>query len=299
LEKRISDFIGFDAAMVLSSGYLANLTVISSLFNKHDVILVDECIHRSVIDAIKIAGLPINKFKHNDVNSLKDLLEENKEFKRKLIIVEGVYSMDGDICPLPEIVRLKERYGALLMVDEAHSLGVLGESGKGVTEHFDIEPGRIDLITGSLSKAIPSNGGFICANEEIIHYLNHGGAPYMFSAALTPANSAAALEAFDIIENEVWRLNKLRENTTFLMNGLIQYGYDIGKSKSPIIPVMCGQVDKAAELSMGCFNKNYLVNSVIFPAVPINSARLRICCAASHSTEVLARFIEILNTIEH
>ena len=199
--------------------------------------------------------------------------------------------MDGDICPLAGIVNLKEEHKAFLMIDEAHSLGVLGKSGKGVDEHFGIDPERIDIFTGSLSKAIPANGGFIAATEEVILYLKHGGAPYMFSAALSPANTAASLKSLQVIDEENWRLEKLWKNTRQMINGLGKAGIDTGKSQSPIIPVLCGDNERAFKLSKRLFDRGFLANSVIYPAVPHNKARLRLCCTASQTPEIIEQFV--------
>jgi 8-amino-7-oxononanoate synthase len=290
LEKAISRFKGTGAAMALSSGYMANLAAIAGLFGKNDLVIADENIHRSITDSIKVAGVPVQYFRHNDAASLKETLEKNFQVKRKLVIVEGVYSMDGDICPLPEIVQLKEEYGAFLMVDEAHSLGVLGETGRGLNEHFGICPEKIDLFTGSLSKAIPANGGFIAAREEVIVYLKHGGAPFMFSAALSPANTAAALRSLEVMEEESWRMKLLRRNTEQMLRGLKAGSIDTGQSQSPVIPVICGRNEKAFTLSKKLFDHGFLANAVIYPAVPVSKARLRICCTAAHTSDIIEKF---------
>ena len=297
LEKDISTFKGTEAAMVFSSGYMANMSVIAALFSKNDLIITDEYIHRSISDAIKLAGITPVSFRHNDPESLKEILSNASASVRKLIIVEGVYSMDGDICDLPEIVQLKEEYNALLMIDEAHSLGVLGKSGKGVDEYFGIDPERIDIFTGSLSKAIPANGGFIAATEEVILYLKHGGAPYMFSAALSPANTAASLKSLQVIDKEDWRIEKVWKNTRHFMAMLGKAGIDTGKSQSPIIPVICGDNERAFKLSKTLFDRGFLANAVIYPAVPINKARLRLCCTASHTPEIIEQFVSALDEL--
>lgn len=297
LENEISRFKGVESAMVLSSGYMANLAAISGLFSKSDLVIVDENIHRSIADAIKVAGVPQENFIHNAPVSLKALLEKYSSVKRKLIIIEGVYSMDGDICPLPEIVELKEKFNAFLLVDEAHSLGVLGKTGRGVNEYFGIDAEKIDIFTGSLSKAIPANGGFVCAKEEVIMYLKHGGAPYMFSAALSPANTAASLKSLEIIDSEKWRMEKLWSNTHQMKNGLGKSGVNTGYSQSPVIPVICGDYKKAVKLSAGLFERKFLANSVIYPAVPINKARLRLCCAASQSSETIEQFLAAIDEL--
>lgn len=297
LERAISCFKGTESAMVVSSGYMANLAAIAGLFAKNDVVIADENIHRSITDAIRVAGVPYEYFQHNNTASLEEALQKHNNKKRKLVIVEGVYSMDGDICPLPEVVRLKEEYQAFLMVDEAHSLGVLGETGRGLNEHFGIDAGCIDIFTGSLSKAIPANGGFIAAREDVIVYLKHAGAPYMFSAALSPANTAASLKALEIIDAENSRLQKLRENTDLMISGLQHIGIDTGCSQSPVIPVLCRHNEKAFALSKKLFDRGFLANAVIYPAVPVNKARLRLCCTSSQTQEVIEQFVDAVENI--
>lgn len=294
LEKDISTFKGTEAAMVFSSGYMANMAVIAALFSKNDMVITDEYIHRSITDAIKLAGISPVSFRHNDPESLKEILSNTSSSVRKLIIVEGIYSMDGDICNLPEIVKLKEEYNALLLVDEAHSLGVLGDNGQGANYHFGIPSEKIDIFTGSLSKAVPSNGGFIAGREKDIVYLKHGGAPYMFSAASTPANTAAAIAALRIMKDENYRLDNVWENARLLLNGLQSMGIDTGLSESPIVPLISGTNESAFRLSKKLFDEGYITSAVIYPAVPAGKARLRLCCTASHTKEIINDFV---NTI--
>lgn len=297
LEHAINKFKGVKSTMVLSSGYMANLAVIAGLFGKNDLVIADENIHRSITDAIKVAGVPEVSFRHNDTSSLNAVLEKYSATKRKLIIAEGIYSMDGDICPLPAIIELKEKHDAFLMIDEAHSLGVLGKTGRGVNEYFDVDASSVDIFTGSLSKAIPTNGGFVSASEEVIMYLKHGGAPYMFSAALSPANTAAALKSIEIIETEKWRLENLWNNTNQMKQGLATNNIDTCDATTPVIPVMCGDYKKAVKLSAELFKRNFLANSVIYPAVPINKARLRLCCTAAQSPDVIDEFLATINEL--
>jgi 8-amino-7-oxononanoate synthase len=293
LEHTIAHFKKTESALVFTSGYLANLTAIAGLFDARDIVIVDEYIHRSIIDAIRLAGVPCKTFKHNNTSSLRDVLIQNSHTARRaLIIVEGIYSMDGDICPLPEIISLKEEFGAILLVDEAHSLGVLGKTGRGVDEFYGIDPNRIDIFTGSLSKAIPSTGGFIATKEDVIHFLKHGGAPFMFSAALSPPNTAAAQAAMMVIEREPWRLEKLWENTELLLHGLRALGVPTGHSQSPIVPIICGSNEKAFQLSKFLFDAGFLATSVIYPAVPHEMARIRLCCTASMKPESILAFIK-------
>ncbi len=294
LENDISIFKGTEAAMVFSSGYMANMAVIAALFSKNDLVIVDEYIHRSLVDAIKLAGITPVIFRHNDPEALDEILSNAPAAVRKLIIVEGIYSMDGDICNLPEIVQLKEKYSCLLMIDEAHSLGVLGEHGRGVNYYFNIPSEKIDLFTGSFSKAVPSNGGYIAAREKDIVYLKHGGAPFMFSAASTPANTAAAIAALQIFRKENYRFDNLWANSRLLINKLQSIGIDTGMSESPIVPVICGSNESAFCLSKKLFDEGYITSAVIYPAVPAGKARLRLCCTANHTKEILDNFVGTL-----
>lgn len=297
LERTIGNFKGTGGAVVLSSGYMANLAAIAGLFGKNDLVITDENIHRSITDAVSVAGVPQVNFRHNDTDSLREILEKYASIKRKLIIVEGIYSMDGDICPLKEIVHLKNEYDAFLMLDEAHSLGVLGKTGRGVDEHFGIDPSQVDIYTGSLAKAIPANGGFIAAKEEVIVYLKHAGSPYIFSAALSPANTAASLKALEILNEEQWRLEKLWQNTAQMMSGLKKGGINTGDTQSPVIPVICGLNKKTFKLSKSLFDQGYLANAVAYPAVPAKKTRLRLCCTANQKPEIIDQFTQTIGEL--
>lgn len=289
LEERLASFKRAEAAMTFTSGYSANLAAFAALLGPRDRVVVDERIHRSIVDALRMAAVPFSTFRHNDADSLEEVLCEKPQSRRSrtLIAVEGVYSMDGDICPLPEIVRLKEKYGAFLLVDEAHSLGVLGRQGHGVDEHFDLPAGAVDLWTGSLSKTIPANGGYLVASRQLILYLQHGSAPFMFSAALCPAAAGAALASLDVIEREPERLRRLWENVAYLHDSLRALGYDIGSSASPVIPVIAGTDESAYRLARHMFDHGFLASAVVFPAVPPGSARLRLCATAAQDRAML------------
>ncbi len=295
LEYTLSQWTGKPMAMTFSSGYLANLTAIAGLFDARDYILADEYIHRSLIDAFRLAGVPFKTFRHNDPASLAQLLQDHTvKGRRTLIVVEGIYSMDGDICVLDEIVKLKTSYGAFLLLDEAHSFGVLGKTGKGAVEYYGIDPAEVDIITGSLSKTIPSNGGFLAAREEIIHFLKHGGAPFMFSAALSPANVAAAQASLEVMKKESWRLEKLWQNTTFFLQGVKRLPVNIGQSHTPVVPLICGDNPSTFALSRKLYDKGYLATAVIYPAVPAKMARLRLCMTAAMNEEGIKRFLQDL-----
>jgi 8-amino-7-oxononanoate synthase len=289
LEERLAAFKRAEAAMTFTSGYAANLAVFAALLGPRDRVVVDERIHRSIIDALRMAAVPYTTFQHNDPDSLAEVLRVKPKGRRSrtLIAVEGVYSMDGDVCPLPEIMRLKEKHGAFLLVDEAHSLGVLGSSGHGVDEHYGLPAGAVDLWTGSLSKTIPANGGYLAGSRQVILYLQHGSAPFMFSAALCPAAAGAALAALDVIEREPERIGRLWENVAFLHESLRGLGYDLGSSASPVIPVIAGSDESAYRLARHLFDLGFLASAVVFPAVPPGSARLRLCATAAQDRAML------------
>ena len=289
LEERLAAFKRTEAAMTFTSGYAANLAVFAALLGPRDLAIVDERIHRSIVDALRMAGVPRATFRHNDPESLEEVLRARSKRRRSrtLIAVEGVYSMDGDICPLPEIVRLKEKYGAFLLVDEAHALGVLGPNGRGLDEHWGVPAEAVDLWTGSLSKTIPANGGYLAGSRQLILYLQHGSAPFMFSAALCPAAAGAALAAIDVIEREPERIRLLWDNAAYLLESLRGHGYDLGTSASPVIPVIAGSLESACRLARHLFDRGFLASAVVFPAVAPGSARLRLCATAAQDRAIL------------
>ena len=288
LEQELAAFKGTEAALTFSSGYLANLGVIGALLEPQDRVIVDARAHRSLVDGCQLARVQLRSFRHNDVASLRRKLEKGPNPGRTLIVVEGTYSMDGDLCPLPEIVELKEAYGAMLLVDEAHSFGALGASGRGIHEHFGIPADAVDLWMGSLSKAIPANGGFLAGSQAMIVYLQHEAAPFMFSAALCPAAAAAARAALKVIDAEPWRHEALRRNTIRLRNGLQELGYDTGCSVTPIVPVVLNDDATAYRLARRLYDEGILTTAVVSPAVPLGTARLRLCAMATHTEDDLA-----------
>lgn len=292
LESAIARFLGTEAAITFSSGYTANIGLLSALLGPRDIVLVDALIHRSLLDGCRLSGAERHSFSHNDTRDLRRLLETLPQERRIFIIVEGLYSMEGDICPLPEIVALKEEFNAHLIIDEAHSLGVLGQAGRGVTEHFGIEPGCIDIITGSLSKAIPASGGFIAGSQELIIFLQHVAAPFFFSAALSPIAAAVAKTAIEIIEAEPDRIERLWRNAAMLRNGLDDLDFDFGNSCGPIIPVVLGKEETAYRLCRELLREGVVTTAVVYPAVPKGSARLRLCATAAHRQEDILEAIK-------
>ncbi len=283
LEREIAAFKDVEAALTFGSGYLANLAVVAALVGPRDRVLIDARAHRSLRDACVLARARVTTFPHNNVAAIERELRRASAGRRTLIVVDGLYSMDGDVCPLPELVDLKRRYGAFLLVDEAHALGVLGATGRGVHEHFGIAAGAVDVWTGSLSKAVPSNGGFIAGRRDLIVYLQHASAPFWFSAALGPAAAGAALEALRVTRREPERLEVLRRNGDALRAGLRARGYDTGNSASAIVPVLVGEDTAAWRLARRLFDEGVLVSAVVHPAVRRGAARLRLCATAAQS----------------
>lgn len=298
LEQVFAEFKGTEAAATFSSGYNANLAVISILMDTKDIVLVDSKIHQSTIDACKLSGVPYRRFEHNDPCSLENLLQRYHSTKKVLIITEGMFSMDGDICDLPAIVDLKNKYGAFLMVDEAHSLGVLGKNGRGVHSHFDIPPEEVDIFVGSFSKAVPANGGFVAGSKELIILMQHASTPYIFSASQNPSTAASIIATIHVMENEPDRFEDLWENTQYFRSELNKIGYNTGVSTSPIIPVILGAEDNALQLSRRLFDHGILATPVIFPAVPQNEARLRLCITAAHDRLFLDECLEIFGLLK-
>lgn len=284
LERELADFKGTEAAVTFTSGYAAAIGVIGALFGPRDRVILDARSHRSVIDACRLAAVPTREFDHSDPESLDYELRRASRARRTLVVVEGVYSMDGDLCPLPSIMTVAKRHGAYLMVDEAHSFGVLGDHGHGIDEHWGIDPSEIDIWMGSLSKAIPANGGFLAGARDLMIYLQHGAAPFMFSAALCPAASAAARAALGVIADEPHRLTTVRRHADRLREGLRAHGFDCGASETPIIPVILGDNKAAWSLARELFVRGIVACAVIPPAVPAGGARLRLCVTAAHDS---------------
>lgn len=298
LETALADLKKQEGALTFSSGFLANLAVISSLFNKRDFILADAHINRSVIDAIQLAGVPFGYFQHNNTKDLEQHLQ-HKKGRRTLIISEGIFSLNGDTCPLPELVYLKNKYKAFLMIDEAHSFGVLGRFGEGIHGHFGIPSYKIDLITGSLAKAIPSVGGFVLASRQVQLFLQHRADPFMFSSALPPGQVAASLKAVELLPSATEQREQLHQNSQYLLAQLEQLGLPTGRAQGPIFPVGIGDQTQTLRVAARLRAEGILVAPIFFPATPLGAGCLRICVSAAHQKEQLDRLISALKGVQH
>jgi len=285
LEEKLARFMRKEAALVFSTGFQVNLGVISSLAGKDDVVLIDKMDHASIIDGCRLSFAEIKKFKHNDLDDLERLLKEYED-KGKMIVVDGVFSMEGDIAKLPEIVALTKRYNARLMVDDAHGIGVLGKTGRGTVEHYGLE-GDVDLIMGTYSKSLASIGGFIAGDEDVIHYIKHHARSLIFSASPPPASVAAVSAALDIIENEPERRERLWSNTHKMLKGFRDLGFQVGPSETPIIPVIVGEDEKAFQMAMMLQEEGVFANVAVTPAVPNGRALIRTSYMATHTEEHL------------
>jgi glycine C-acetyltransferase len=261
------------------------------LFTPQDRVILDSLSHRSLVDACRLAGVQLQRYRHNDLDSLRDELRSGNG-NRTLIAADGVFSMDGDVCPLPDLIQIKRDFGCLLMIDDAHALGVLGATGRGTDEHFGGRTSDVDLWTGSLAKSIPSTGGFIAMSEEVQVFLQHSASPYIFSAALCPASSGAIREGLAILKAEPHLVTRLRDRANYLRAGLQDLGYNTGGSTTPIIPVVLKDEEAALRLSRALRDHNILISPVLFPAVALGTARLRICVNAGHRIEDLDYALE-------
>ena len=289
LEEKLARFIRKEAALVFSTGFQVNLGVISALVGKNDLVIIDKMDHASIIDGCRLTYGGVKKYRHNDMADLERVLQEHAD-KSKIIIVDGVFSMEGDIVNLPKVVELAKTYGARLMVDDAHGVGVLGKTGRGTAEHFGLEK-DVDLIMGTYSKSLASIGGFIAGSAEVIHYIKHFARALIFSASPPPASVAAVSAALDIIESEPERIDQLWKNTNKMLKGFRDLGFETGPSETPIIPVIVGQNEIAFKAAMMLQEEGVFVNVAISPAVPEGHALIRTSYMATHTEEQLDRVL--------
>lgn len=297
LEKELAAFVGKDDALCISTGFTVNSGVIPCLLGPHDYIICDDRDHASIVDGRRLSMGKQIRFKHNDMDDLRRKLEKCDEDAIKLIVVDGVFSMEGDLAPLPEIVKLKKEFAnTIIMVDEAHGLGVFGHQGRGVCDHFGLTD-EVDLIMGTFSKSLASIGGFIAADAEIIDYLRHTVRTYIFSASMTPASTAAALEALHIIQNEPERIERLWSVTHYALDRFREAGFEIGETESPIIPLYVRDQDKTFMATAMAFERGVFINPVIPPACHPTDTLVRVALMADHTTEQVDRAVAILKGI--
>lgn len=284
LENRLASFVGKEAALVFSTGFQVNIVVIPAVAGRNDYVIIDELDHASIIEATRLSFARVLKFKHNNMQSLEQALRKCNPLQIKLIVVDGVFSMDGDIADLPGIVRLAEEYDASLMVDDAHAIGVLGKEGNGTASHFGLTE-KVDLIMGTFSKSLAALGGFIAGDAETINYIKHHSRSLIFSASITPASAATVLAALDIIKNEPERIQKLWNLTHYTIESFKKLGFDTGKTETPIIPLFIRDNIKTLTLTRLLFDEGIFVNPVVSPAVNKNATLIRFSLMATHTKE--------------
>ena len=289
LERRLAKFKGAEAAILTQSGFTANTATCQCLMTSpQDVLISDELNHASIIDGGRLAKAQKKVYRHSDMAHLKEILEseEVKRARRKLLVTDGVFSMDGDICNLPDIVELCDKHGVLTMIDDAHASGVLGEHGHGTVEHFHMQ-GKVDIQIGTLSKAFAAVGGYVCGPQKLRDYMVSTARPFLFSSSQPPSVIATCLAGLDVIENEPERLKTLWDNTHYFKQALKDAGFDTGHSETPVTPVMVGDSAKAKELSKRLFDEGIFALAIVFPTVPKGKERLRTIVTAGHTRKDL------------
>jgi glycine C-acetyltransferase len=297
LERRIAAFKHTEACVVFQSGFAANAGTVSAILGPEDHIISDALNHASIIDGCRLSRAKIHVFPHKDTAKAAAILNELEgKSGHKLLITDGVFSMDGDIGPLPALVEIAERHGAIMMIDDAHSSGVLGRNGRGTVDHFGLH-GRVDVQVGTLSKAIGVLGGYVCGSRDLIEFLYHRARPFLFSTSHPPAVAAACLAAFDILEHEPERIEKLWENTRYFKSLLKSAGFDTGESETPITPIIVGEAKMAHAYSKALFENGLLATGIGFPTVPEGKARIRTIVTATHPRDMLDRAGEILASV--
>ena len=302
LEEKIARFKNVEACVVFQSGFAANAGTVSAILGKEDFIISDELNHASIIDGARLSRAKILVFHHKDIAHAEEQLASVKDQPgRKLLITDGVFSMDGDIGPLPALCDLAEKYGAIMMVDDAHASGVLGRNGRGTIDHFNVH-GRVDVQVGTLSKAIGALGGYVCGSHDLIEFLYHRARPFLFSTSHPPSVAATCIAAFEVLEQEPERIEKLWENTRFFKKELGRLGFNIGgvntpASETPITPIIVGEGRLAMEFSRELFREGVLGTGIAFPTVPEGKARIRTIMTATHTHEQLEQALDILKKV--
>ena len=302
LEEKIARFKNVEACVVFQSGFAANAGTVSAILGKEDFILSDELNHASIIDGARLSRARIKVFRHKDVNHCEQLLQEiEKEPGHKLLITDGVFSMDGDIGPVDKLAPLAEKYGAIMMVDDAHASGVLGRNGRGSIDHFNMH-GRVDVQVGTLSKAIGALGGYVCGSKDLVDFLYHRARPFLFSTSHPPAVTATCIAAFDMLEQEPERIERLWDNTRYFQGELRGAGFNVGgintpATETPITPVILGEGRTAMDFSRALFEEGVMGTGIAFPTVPEGKARIRLIVTSEHTRAQLDRALEALERV--
>ncbi|MGG0287129.1 8-amino-7-oxononanoate synthase [Peribacillus butanolivorans] len=296
LEKRLAEFKQTDSAIVLNTGYMANIAALTTLVGKDDLILSDEMNHASIIDGCRLSRAETIIYRHADLLDLEMKLQINTRYRKRIIVTDGVFSMDGDIAPLPGIVELAKRYEALVMVDDAHATGVLGKDGRGTSEHFGLK-GKIDIEMGTLSKAVGAEGGFIAGSSSLVDYVLNRARPFVFSTALSAGVVASALTAVDIIQSEPERRVRIRAMSHRLYNELTSLGYTVSGGETPILAIICGEPEQAMFLSKELHKHGIYAPAIRPPTVPSGTSRIRLTLMATHQEEQMNHVIDVFRTI--
>jgi 8-amino-7-oxononanoate synthase len=297
LENRLAKLVKKDGALCYSTGFQVNLGVVSVLTGRRDYLLLDELDHASIIEGSRLSFSKVLKFAHNDMKALENKLKHCAHDSIKLIVVDGIFSMEGDIIKLPEVVKLAEKFGATIMVDDAHSLGVLGKNGSGTSSHFGLTD-KVDLVMGTFSKSLASLGGFIASDKDTINYIKHNSRTLIFSASMTPASAASVLAALDIMESEPERIQRLWDVSNYALRSFKAAGFDTGKSESPIIPLFIRDDIKALKLTQILLGDGIFVNPVVSPAVPKEDCLIRFSLMATHTNEQVDIAVDGNNLVE-
>ncbi|MEC1749424.1 glycine C-acetyltransferase [Bacillus mojavensis] len=293
LEKKLAAFKKTEAALVFQSGFTTNQGVLSSILSKDDIVISDELNHASIIDGIRLTKADKKVYQHVDMSDLEKVLRKSMNYRMRLIVTDGVFSMDGNVAPLPDIVELAEKYDAFVMVDDAHASGVLGESGRGTVNHFGLD-GRVHIQVGTLSKAIGVLGGYVAGSKVLIDYLRHKGRPFLFSTSHPPAVTAACMEAIDVLLEEPEHMERLWENTHYFKSRLIQMGFTLTQSETPILPILIGNEGAAKQFSDQLLSQGVFAQSIVFPTVAKGKARIRTIMTAEHTKEELDQALDAI-----
>ena len=297
LEEKIARFKHVEACVVFQSGFAANAGTVSAVLGKGDIIISDELNHASIIDGCRLSRADIKIFPHKDLDGLERVLQETHDHPgKKLVITDGVFSMEGDIAPLPRIVELAEHYDAIMMIDDAHSSGVLGRNGRGTVDHYQLH-GHVDIQVGTLSKAVGVLGGYVCGSRSLIEFLYHRARPFLFSTSHPPSVAASCMAAFDVLEQEPQLVEKLWENTRFFKAGLNRLGFNTGDSETPITPIIVGQGDLAMRFSDELFKEGVFAQGIGYPTVPEARSRIRTIVTATHSQTQLQFALDVLEKV--